>query len=196
MTFTPLQKKCETCGTVFDVGGRGRPMKTQRFCSDPCKLAGRYRRGAVCADLTIEQAAYLAGFIDGEGSIMLVKRNSRGGCHLRVAISNTHEGVLRWVSEVTGIGKTYRLSPSTERHKAGFAWRAHGDGAQTLLRQIRPYLIIKSAQADAGIDAHERLKNASDKADHVWQEEAARHMKHMNARGPLTTYSMTASAGG
>jgi hypothetical protein len=196
MTFTPIEKQCEACGKVFEVGGRGRPMKTQRFCSDPCKLKGRYRRGLVCAALSPTEAAYIAGLIDGEGSVMLIKRGSGGGCQLRVVVSNTHEGVLRWLSAVTGIGKTYRLIAATERHKAGFSWRAHGDGAQTLLQQIRPYLIIKAEQADLGIEAHERLKVASFKVDLSWQEEWKIRMKKMNARGPQSTYSMTAGAGG
>lgn len=165
------------------------------FCSDACKYKGRYRRGLACAELSPTDAAYIAGLIDGEGSIMLVTRNHGVSCHLRVTVSSTHEGVLRWLAVVTNVGKVYRLNLGTARHKPSLAWRAHGDGALTLLTQIAPYIKIKPEQVALGIETHQRLQQAAFKADTSWQEEYAIRMKHLNARGPQTTYSLTVTAG-
>lgn len=127
-------------------------------------------------------AAYLAGFIDGEGSIMLVARTT-GGAHLRVTIANTDRPILDWVADVTGVGQTYLQRDATEKHKAGYAWRVAGDGAESLLLQIRPFLRIKARQADLALEHHARLRDPALKSDQSWQQANLLRMKELNRRG-------------
>src|SRR6266581_4389907 len=80
---------CQACGREVEAGGRtGRDRQT-KFCSRKCAFAARWRTGSKSKQLTIPQAAYLAGVIDGEGSIMLYGR--RDSVAMRVAIANTNQ---------------------------------------------------------------------------------------------------------
>lgn len=176
------ENRCLVCGAAFEVGGRGGPKKDALFCSVPCRLAGRYRNGSTAAMLTEVQAAYLAGLVDGEGSIMLNPR-AGGSITSRVVISNTHRGVLDWVAETTGIGNVQAHRPQDARHRAGWMWVTNGDGALSLLEQIRPYMIIKTEQADLAVEAQRRLRDPSTKTG-AWQMEYSARVSDLNRRGP------------
>lgn len=179
------QRICKACGERFIVGGRGHGLKNKFLCSNNCQQSARYRRGRPCRELHMNDAAYIAGLVDGEGSVMLTERKA-GTVHLRVAVSNTFKPVLEWLGEITGIGSVYRHEPNKSNHKVGWSWRCHSNGAEELLRQIRPFLRIKPFQADLAINFHERLRNPEFKADRSWQAEWMSTMKRMNKRGPLT----------
>jgi hypothetical protein len=102
----PAERHCEACDRVFYVGGRGRPPKTTRFCGIKCQQQARYRHGKRAEALAPADAAYIAGFIDGEGSIMVL--NHRGSAHVRVSVANTYADVLSWLANVTGVGAVTR----------------------------------------------------------------------------------------
>jgi hypothetical protein len=180
-------RNCEACGALFRVGwGTGR-REAQRLCSLKCQKAARYRSSRQSNALSIADAAYIAGFIDGEGSIMLVGRTGADTTlNLRVSVANTDRPILEWLVEVIGVGWVYRQRDEDEKHRASWAYRCHAEGAETLLRQIRPYLRIKAAQADMAIEAHARLRVPALKADRAWQDEWKQRMRLMNQRGPRT----------
>lgn len=174
---------CLVCGTEFLTGGQGRPKRGQRFCSNRCQQLGRVRRGTACKELNTYHAAYLAGLIDGEGSIMLYMRGP--GLQVRVMIANTHKGVLDWTKKVTGIGGVFAMHRMSEKHKQGYGWWTNGVSATTLLKQIRPYMHIKTVQADLAMEAGARLRNPTFKAERSWQEDFRSQMKELNRRGPV-----------
>ena len=67
-------KICVVCGKEFETGGRAGD-RGQTRCSMECQQAGRYRHGARANTITDPATlGYLAGFIDGEGSIFLAGR--------------------------------------------------------------------------------------------------------------------------
>ncbi|MFN4218196.1 MAG: LAGLIDADG family homing endonuclease [Candidatus Bipolaricaulia bacterium] len=55
--------------------------------------------------LTAAESAYLAGLIDGEGTITLARKYKGAHRHLLVSISNTERPVLEWVQRVIGAGR-------------------------------------------------------------------------------------------
>lgn len=187
----PEERICPSCGTSFLVGGRGRPMKDQLFCSVECRDAGRYRRGAFSNILSDTQAAYIAGIVDGEGSIMLVVR--RDTVAVRLAVTNSHRGVLDWLVETTGVGRVQDHRAEGTTNRATWMWMLNGDGVTSVLAQIRPYMIVKTEQADLAIETQNRLRDPALKADRTWQLEWKARMQELNRRGPK---SMTASSGG
>jgi hypothetical protein len=190
----PEERECAACGKVFLIGGRGRPRKRQRFCSNDCKCAGRYRRGASLEVLTETQAAYVAGLLDGEGSIMLLSRGEN--IQVKITVTNTHRGVLDWLSEVTGVGSVVVHRAGTSHHRPTWFWQTHSDPAASLLQQVRSYMIVKLAQADLAIEAQQRLRDPSLKAEHSWQHDYREKMQVLNKRGPQTTYTATFTSGG
>jgi hypothetical protein len=100
------------------------------------------------------ELGYLAGFLDGEGSIMIIKRpftDSRGvnarrsaTYMLTVQICNQYLPVLKWMKENFGgsiavMGRAY-------------TWVATANKALTFLEAVRPYVQIKRAQIELAID--------------------------------------------
>lgn len=188
--FEPEERQCVVCSTSFLVGGRGRPLKRTRFCSNACKFAGRYRHGASAKALTEIDAAYMAGLVDGEGSIMVL--NHRGVAHIRIAVANTYLPVLDWIVEVAAVGFVAMKKMVNPKHKPGGQWWCSAEAAESVIKQIRPYLKIKPAQADLALETQERLRNPSLKADRSWQTDYIERSKTLNRRGPLAD----ASSGG
>lgn len=98
--------------------------------------------------------AYLAGMIDGEGSIMLPHTGTfkRQGVWAsftpKVAISNTCAEVLERLKESYG-GKIEMTTLGGPKHKQGYRLRWFGAEAVAIVGKAYPYLIIKTRQADA-----------------------------------------------
>lgn len=134
-------------------------------------------------------AAYLAGLVDGEGSVMLYRR--RDVVAVRLAVANTHRGVLDWIVDTTDVGKVHNQYPErpstigdrTFIRKATFAWTCNADAAESVLQQLLPYMQIKPAQAELAIATQRALRDPAKKADRFWQEENWTAMKLMNKRG-------------
>lgn len=127
-------------------------------------------------------AAYLAGFIDGEGTVMLIRRaNSSVG--LLLTIANTKRPVMDWVTTTTGVGRTFSRGPRNPKHAEAFWWQASGDAARSVLVQLLPNLRIKHEQATMAVEFQDRLRTPAVKADRTWQEEWRLRMKELNRRG-------------
>jgi len=114
------------------------------------------------AQVSVEDAAYSAGIMDGEGSVSLtVNRNvtTRTGRTavapmLIIQVSSTCREVLDWLQLTWGVGSvivTYR--PRRPNHRTAYVWRVRGQAASEMLTQMLPYLRIKRAQAELGIYA-------------------------------------------
>lgn len=177
----PEDKTCAACGTTFLVGGRGNPTRRQRFCSNECQRASRYRRGAVAKPLDSLDAAYLAGIVDGEGTIMLQPR--RDTVSLSLTVSNTYMPLLDWIVERTAVGQIQRTRAATERHKATYFWRCNSDAAASVIEQIQARLIVKARQATLALETQTGLRDPARKWDRSWQHANLAAMKLMNKRG-------------
>ncbi len=100
---------------------------------------------------TPEEAAYLAGFIDGEGSLQVQFRlhtNKFGtwkGYSIYLEVANTNKEVIEYLN---GIGGAMRLKPAKDNRKDAWIWHLCGVKAQDMVRQIYPYLRVKKAIAD------------------------------------------------
>lgn len=136
-------------------------------------------------------SAYVAGLIDGEGCVHLdtPKRTYRA----RVSIGMTEPALplLRELHE--RYGGTLRLHrKATDRWAAAWMLALTGDPAAALLREIRPYLRLKGAQADLAL-AVEAVR-ASLETSHWGQtwtpeararcEELKQQMHALNKKGP------------
>jgi hypothetical protein len=175
-------RACVVCGKAFEVGGRAK-KRDQETCSIACGNLTRYRHGAKALELQPTDAAYLAGIIDGEGSIMVLAK--RDTCIVKVTVSNTHHPLLYWIQEVTGVGAvTAQPRANPALHRVAMYFQCYSEAAESLLRQIAPYLRIKRAQADLALSVQERLRDARLKADPAWQQAAVAQMQALNRRGP------------
>ena len=92
--------------------------------------------------------AYIAAFIDGEGTIGLSRQAGRevGYCPV-VRIANTYKDILHWHQEITGYGSLSPQSRGNKKHKAGWIWFLRVEEMREFLIAILPFLRIKDQQA-------------------------------------------------
>lgn len=106
--------------------------------------------------MTNLQIAYLAGIIDGEGSIGLYsKRPSDKDRHyvtLQLSVVNTSKPLMKWLSANVPVGNVGRKAGPKTNHKEIFHWTASSSKAVEVLRLVLPYLVVKKAQAEVVIE--------------------------------------------
>ena len=128
-------------------------------------------------------ASWIAGFLDGEGSIMIHGRGT--GVAMRVTASNTHRPTLDAFCALTGIGAViWNAKKASAKHKPSGWWLVNADGAESVLRQVLPYMRTKRRQAELAIAFQARLRDPALKADRTWQHEYLTRMQALNRRGP------------
>lgn len=95
--------------------------------------------------------AYIAGFLDGDGSLMLqIKKRNDGNkawrfmCTVCFYQDTRHHESLKWIQKIIGIGYiSHRKDGMTELRVNGFKQ------VRDLLRELLPFIKFKKTQADA-----------------------------------------------
>jgi hypothetical protein len=109
-------------------------------------------------DLSPAQAAYLAGLIDGEGTVTLTRRNRNKHRGLVVTISNTEMILLKYVQTVTGVGKITNKKIAQASHTPSYTYQVTNRQALGLLEQITRYMQShKAARARLALKKYLRL---------------------------------------
>ena len=85
-------------------------------------------------------AAYLAGLIDGEGTVTLSREHAGENRRLAVSISNTELAILRFVAKAAGTGKITNKRTYSRRHTPSYAYKVTNRQALALLEQVAPYM--------------------------------------------------------
>ena len=137
------------------------------------------------------EKAYVAGLMDGEGTVHIVlqrnkSRNRPEYLFAETYISNTDVSLLRWVQAKFG-GKV-RLS----RANKGRNWKPlyrlhfHGKAAGELLKEISPYIVAKKGRIEMVLD----LLHCTEKYLHPLPTQEREHRmglywkcRGLNARG-------------
>ena len=144
-----IWKHCLRCGKPFKAGKQEAHKKSNRYCSRRC---GHLDPRDLSKELTPLQIGYIGGLIDGEGSIIAMKRADGSIKSYRLQVTNTCVAALEWCRQVTGIGAI-----QVKHHGIGATpkpcgnWATYGTKAASVLRQVLPILIIKKEKALAAI---------------------------------------------
>lgn len=85
-------------------------------------------------------AAYIAGLIDGEGTITLSRKHRNEYRQLSVSISNTERVLLEYVLQTVGAGKITRKRISQSHHTPSYTYAIYNRQALHFLEQLQPYL--------------------------------------------------------
>ncbi len=94
----------------------------------------------IVRELPKEVAAYIAGLIDGEGTVTLTRTHSNERRRLVVSIANTELPLLQFVHQQTGVGKITRKRTVSERHTPSFCYAVSSRQALALLHQLEPHM--------------------------------------------------------
>ena len=137
--------------------------------------------------MSSSELAYLAGFIDGEGSYIVSKRlHTTGkwtyvGYSIGLDIANTNKEVMEWIREKTNNNSKVYLNPQKGNRKLAYRLRINGKLAQKITKEIFPYLIVKREQSKVFLQFPlNRKKLQKSKREEIFQK-----MKRLNHRGIL-----------
>jgi hypothetical protein len=102
-------------------------------------------------ELSDIETAYLAGIIDGEGSIHIC-RPKRGGLYPRIGISNTSKNLIKWLHKKIGSGCIH-IFHATETHRICYYLTIEKvEIVKEILERILPYLIVKQNHAETMLE--------------------------------------------
>ena len=173
----------------------------------PLRPVGPYKEGRRKKHSSVS-AKYLAGFMDGEGSLMIVKRKGRGSWkaqyRARISISNTDRVVLEDIQDVFG-GIIADQPPARAGWKQAYQLVWSGGMVERLLSKAARHLRLKQRQAAVMEDfvLHQKSTRQPRRGpnrrffaalpDNVvtYREGLYRQMKELNARGLATTRAQT-----
>jgi hypothetical protein len=137
-----------------------------------------------------ENAAYLAGILDGEGTVSVSRTSTnqsakackRGFAYRSsIGIALTDENLLLWVQQVTGVGRICRVKSQSPKHKAAWRWTAWSKDAVYVAKMVLPYLRLKKRQAEnlIAFQAVMRFPGSKGLSDVEW---TARHTHYLVSR--------------
>lgn len=201
-------KKCARCQVEFVAGVRD---TNRRYCSAMCRetfwdekrtknvtrgewVKGRYATPMKPVELSVADAAYVAGFVDGEGHIGIVRERRAGNASgyrysVTFEIANTNKVVLDRVNKALG-GNGWISNPDPNNHrypntKPLYRIRFSRHQIAYLLPMLLPYLTVKQRPAELALkfialmeSAPMRTSRFHDQFDVMWQES-----KILNKRG-------------
>lgn len=108
--------------------------------------------------IDVIDAAYIAGIVDGEGTITLTRKHRDEHRQLAITISSTERPLLEFIKLTTGVGKITNKRVSKEHHAASYTYAVYNRQALALLSAIHPFLrTYKRVRADLILKHYLRL---------------------------------------
>jgi len=98
--------------------------------------------------VTLSETAYVAGIVDGEGTINIARAKTRKSYQVRMSVGSTSRRLVDYLLRTFGGNSTARKVLSNPKAKDQWCWYLNGYEAVTLLLEIRPFLVIKPLQAN------------------------------------------------
>ena len=101
--------------------------------------------------------SWAAGFIDGEGCISIGKQKSKDhnwyGYTLNLAVSQKTAAPLERLHQMFG----GHFFPYQYKGNTYYRWQQWGPGALLAIKEVLPYLLVKRAVAEVGIQFQEQM---------------------------------------
>ena len=105
-----------------------------------------------------EWLGWAAGFIDGEGSILLSRRSDRGGKECRVVVNavNTDIRALHRLKEMFGgsihaLHSAESIKANARNWKPSWMWTVGNQMAEDMINALLPHLLLKRDRADLAL---------------------------------------------
>ena len=118
--------------------------------------------------MTPTERSYVAGIIDGEGSIefkrRLTKRNNRPGkpTHnvliVRMEVPQVDGRLIDYLMETTQEGsRSMKYYPTKDNWQDQHRWRVGYRGVYRILKQVHKYLIVKKEKSKLVLDHYDKI---------------------------------------
>lgn len=99
--------------------------------------------------ISVFDAAYIAGVVDGEGTITLTRKHRDEHRQLAISISSTERPLLEFIKTTLGVGKITNKRNNKEHHAPSYTYAVYNRQALALLSAIHPFLrTYKKVRAD------------------------------------------------
>src|SRR3970282_889709 len=134
----PISKEMEQLSRRLHQRPSGR--NGQRGSLDHGREVRSMRRYKEVSSLSPVDAAYIAGLVDGEGTITLSRKHAGDERQLVVSISNTEDALLEYVLHTVAAGKITRKRTMKPHHSPGLTYAIWNRQALRLLFQIESFL--------------------------------------------------------
>jgi hypothetical protein len=140
-------------------------LGTRRYCSASCRNKAYWeRKKDRPLSLSVGEAAYIAAFIDGEGTISIrayKRKTVAGGMRYNsvVEMNNTDVGVMQYLRSLIGPARYYIHKQPEGNGKRCYRFTVPSNVQRWLLETILPYLVIKKRQAEIVIEFLSLLGN-------------------------------------
>jgi hypothetical protein len=119
--------------------------------------------------LSLTEKAYLAGILDGEGSIGVYKRfvgKKKGASYsLRVMVGNTDVSLIRWLQRLGG--SIYEQKPKKSNWSVCYTWTVWANQAAAILEEVLPYMLVKREQAERALFFQSRKSHTGRPLDKI-----------------------------
>lgn len=108
--------------------------------------------------MTKEALAYLAGLVDGEGTITAYYDSKSHSYKCDFQIYNTNLELMVWLKRRFG-GDFYPLNRKKQgNHKQCYSWKPSRENISPLLRLMLPNLVVKKTQAKLLLEFRKTLR--------------------------------------
>ena len=114
-------------------------------------------------NITVAELAWLAGIVDGEGSIFIMKQSRKDrertfNYILRLTVQSADRIMADSCLNITEEGACFTSIEKRERQSNTLKWEVSGRKAANILKEILPYLRVKKDQAQSAIKFQETTK--------------------------------------
>jgi hypothetical protein len=109
--------------------------------------------------------SYLAGFFDGEGSIVIRQSHT---IYLQINVTQTDPRPLQLYVDLFG-GKVSKMHDDGYWKKS-YIWQISSHKAAAALEMMLPYLTVKKAQAELAVEFQKLIPPVGDKSGYGWDE--------------------------
>jgi len=135
------------------------------------------------------QLSYIAGIIDGEGSISIIRQvhtahSAYYSYFGRVQVGMTDKIIPAWLQAEFG-GELHLRKPSNPNWKERWDWTVNCQKALDFLEQVLPYLKIKKGQAELVVEFQKNRPNGLHRTEFQKEDDAIIYdmCRGLNRRG-------------
>jgi hypothetical protein len=128
-------------------------------------------------DWTPLDLAYLAGIIDGEGCISILRHARTTHYDVRLGIVNTSTDLIVWINDTFGPGVLHVKPKQVAHWKTSYEWCIGSISAYLILKSVLPMLRVKSKQAQIAMRFVELVHSKSCQQQRVSEQHLAEREK-------------------
>ena len=132
-------------------------------------------------EMTNEELAWAAGFFDGEGCVMIVKKRSAHA--IRLAVCQVNPTPINLFKKFFG-GHTLYSTPKNKNWHPQWKWEQDSKSAYETLTKLLPYLIVKKDAVELALE-FQKLKKKGRKIteqDLIIEQEFKSKISHLNRK--------------